>query len=568
MTLPGRITPITGQPLDCYLEHVADSNGLTTAELLNLIRIRSAEPARYLTLSPGSATLQAIHALTGTPIQELHTMTLAGLGHNDGWGLDDFNPSHPGAFQRIPNRGWLKPRTSQLCPACLAATGHWQLGWRLQTSTCCTIHHNYLATGCPTCGRPFRDQASTPLRPAGIAPICGAATASGRAARCHQVLTTILTGAAADDELDRQNRHDRAIGGQPITVLGDSVTGSQYLADSRNLAVLLLHLARQPATGSVATLPTWTADVAAVGKQPWGKVPPDSAVVRSAVLTEADRILTAADRDQAAVRFAGWIERVPRRNEGTVAWLADRTHLTPTLYGIVNSAQNPRRRLSHRLDHEPPLIDDARYIPQQIPEELYQELFADTLQLRADVGRTFISLCLGRSLSTITTWTAAAHSLGLSPDFGHRLPALASAGLLPSISELIARISAASERLARVDYRACETYVRNLSTTYPWFLGWCRTHRPGSRPSSQRYAVTWLWEHVAHAHLLTSPAAMTTPKARAGYRQFAAGLNRDQRLALSRAGSEVGVRLEDGAEIRSAVMAIDMGNRDSGLPGC
>ena len=145
MTLPGRIQPSTGQSLDCYLEHIADSNDLTTAELLNLIRSRSGEPARYLTLCPGDPTLQAIHALTGTPIQVLHIMTLAGQQH-DQWNFDDFDPMRPGAFQRITNRGWLRTRNSQLCPSCLADTGHWQLGWRRQTSTCCTIQNTEYST--------------------------------------------------------------------------------------------------------------------------------------------------------------------------------------------------------------------------------------------------------------------------------------------------------------------------------------------------------------------------------------------------------------------------------------
>lgn len=312
------------------------------------------------------------------------------------------------------------------------------------------------------------------------------------------------------------------------------MAGSQYLADSRNLAVLLLHLAQQPTTTS-ARLPAWMADVAAAGKHPWGKSPPDSAVVRSAILTEADRILTAPDRDRAALGFAGWIERVPRRNEGTVAWLADRTHLTPTLYGIVNSAQNPRRRLSHRLDHEPPLVGDARYIPQQIPEEVYEELFADAFQLRHDTGRTFISLCFARGLPDVATWNEAARVLGLPDNLGERTPALATAGMLVNVDDLLQRLHSATGRMPSVDYRRRQHEVSSLAGADQWFMDWIRHHRPGTPPASRRYAITWLWEHHAHGHLNASPTEMTTPKARASYRQFAARLNSEQCQSLARA---------------------------------
>lgn len=45
MTLPARISPAAGQALDSYLEHVAEANDLTAADLTSLIRRSSAIPS-------------------------------------------------------------------------------------------------------------------------------------------------------------------------------------------------------------------------------------------------------------------------------------------------------------------------------------------------------------------------------------------------------------------------------------------------------------------------------------------------------------------------------------------
>lgn len=256
--------------------------------------------------------------------------------------------------------------------------------------------------------------------------------------------------------------------------------------------------------------------------------------LRSAVLTEADQILTAPDRHQAAARFAPWLELVPRGREGAIAWCDDRARLTPTLRSLLNTAQNPRRRLSHRLDHEPPLIDQARHIPQQIPTDLYRGHLGDILQLRTDTGRTFASLCLARSLPGITTWTAAAHALGLAPALGDCIPALASAGLLTSVDDLHARLIALAEQLDTVDYRQREWHVRELTGRTDWFDTW-RHCRPGTRPESHRYAITWLWEQHAAGHPTTNPARLADNRQQATARAFAASLTNSHQEALRRA---------------------------------
>lgn len=532
MSLPARISPTAGQALDSYLEQVADANSLTSADLTALIRRHSGHPVRYLTLSPDPATLLAITELTGTFTEQLVAMTLPGLPRHDDWDLDRFDPAQRNGFVQIGNRGWLRTRGSQLCPACVTATGIWHLTWRLYTTTCCTQHGTYLATHCPTCRRPFRDHSSAVLRPAGASLICGNPAGSGLASRCRHDLTTLPVTAASAAELARQQHHDDAITGLTTRMFGQETDGADYLTSSRNLAVLLLHLTHQAPTDTApGGLPDWVATVNAMPRQVWGKRPPDDVQLRSLVLTEADQILTAPDRHQAASRFAPWLELIPRGREGAIAWCEDRTRLTPTLRGLLNTAQNPRRRLSHRLDHEPPLIDQARHIPQQIPTDLYRDHLGDILQLRPDTGRTFASLCLARSLPGIITWTEAALALGLATALGDRIPALASAGLLSSVDDLHTRLTALAEQLETVDYRQCERHVRELTTRTDWFDTW-RHCRPGTRPESHRYAITWLWEQHAAGHPTTNPARLADNRQRATARSFAASLTNSQQDAL------------------------------------
>lgn len=529
MTLPARTQPMAGQSLDSYLETVADINGLSTAELAALIQSQTNRPLRYIALQPDATTVSAIATMTGISIAQVQRMTLDGLPHREPFGLCGFDSAERSAFSRISNRGWLRTRNSQLCPACLAEVGVWQTSWRLQTSTCCVRHRNYLATQCPSCRRPFRDQRSSPLRPVGAALTCGNPAGPGLAARCACDLTTIRTGRPTEPEIKRQRHLDQALLGAPVSVMGEQVSAATYLVDSRNLAILLLHLAQQSAPPESHNL-GWTAVVRAQKTEVWGKHPPESAEVRSGVLTDAHQILTAVSRTEAAKRFASWLERVPRTNDGVLSWAADHTKLTPTLLALLNSALNPRRRLSYRLDHRRQFVTESRHIPQQIPLDLYQKHIADVLQVRNDIGRTFTSMCLARSLPDATTWSDALRLLGLPEKRFRRIPNLASAGLLVSVDELLSRLQALATALPVVDHRQLEAKVRRLAETDDWFTAWCREARPGTRASSRLYAITWFWEHRAGGHPLTSPV-----QARQGltsYRQFSQALTPAMQRAL------------------------------------
>lgn len=535
MRLPATVPPRAGQALDSYLETVADTNDLTTADLLRLVTDPDGASTRFLTLQPSSLLLARLADLTDTSPDQLKAMTLAGLPHHEPWDLTGFDPDARHAFTSIGNRGWLRTHGSQLCPACLDDTGAWQLAWRLQTTTCCTRHHTYLATHCPTCRRPFRDQRSTPLRPVGAALTCGNARRHGRDARCRRDLTRILTLTAPDDELDRQHHHDHALAGATDNLLGEPVAPSDYLAETRHLACLLLHLAGQPGAQELAA---WAAEIQHLnggGRTPWATKPPDDSRHRSLALTEAHRILTAPTRDKAADRLTPWILLIPRGAEGPIGWASDRTRLTPHVARVLFSSLNPQRRLSHLLDASAPLTRRLNDIPQQVPADLYAQHLAGLTSTTTDTGRLFASLCLARSHPDVTTWPDAAEALGLDPDLGRRTAVAASARTHANPTKWVEHLTHLAQDLTPTDYREHETAVKRLTGKSRWYTTW-RHSRPGTRTTSRDYALTWLWIHHAGGLLATTPAPTgNEPGFRAQYKRFAATLTSEHQSELRRA---------------------------------
>jgi len=254
----------------------------------------------------------------------------------------------------------------------------------------------------------------------------------------------------------------------------------------------------------------------------WGIRPPTSPAIRSHAMTLADGILTAPDVDDAAAVLVPWLELTPHTPDGVLGWIADHTVVTPTLTRVVFAARAPHRRLSHRLDTRPPLAGlHARTIPQVIPADLYHRHLARTIDRGDDTGRLFTSLALARTLPDVYSWAAAATVLGLPAEMGTAAVRACSARLRVPQAVFTARLEDLAAEIGAVDHRDRENAVRALTRRRRWFTDYAAT-RPGTRPSSRGYAITWLWVHHAHGHLLTSPAWLAPPdrQARARYRAF------------------------------------------------
>ena len=169
--LPVSVTPEPGESIESWLEHLADANGLTTAQLLTATG-RGRGETRYLTLAPSPDTVARLAALARVDEDQVYAATLARF---DGTALDltGLDPADRYSYRQVAARGWTPAHGTQICPACLTDTGVWQSAWRLLIVTACTRHQSLLAAQCPSCWRPFRDQRHSHLRRVGASQVCG-----------------------------------------------------------------------------------------------------------------------------------------------------------------------------------------------------------------------------------------------------------------------------------------------------------------------------------------------------------------------------------------------------------
>jgi hypothetical protein len=165
--LPISIPPRPGESIESWLEHLADANGLTTAQLLAATG-RGRAGTRYLTLAPSPEALTRLAALARVDEDSVYAATLASF---DGTALDltGLDPTDRHSYRQVAARGWTPAHGTQICPACLADSGTWKSAWRLLLVTACTHHRLVLVAECRGCGRPFRDQRHSHLRSVGAA---------------------------------------------------------------------------------------------------------------------------------------------------------------------------------------------------------------------------------------------------------------------------------------------------------------------------------------------------------------------------------------------------------------
>lgn len=551
--LPVSVTPLSGQSIESWLEHLADANGITTANLLTLVRGRDGRRGtRYLTLTPSPQIVARLTRVSRVPEHTIRESSLAGF---DGLGIDltGLNHNDRNSFRTVAACGWAPAHGTQICPTCLADDGAWRTVWRLLIVTACTAHGTFLVAACPGCGRPFRDQRHSHLRRVGAATVCGNQLGQGPVRQCEQDLTTVTAMTAGPAAVAMQQRVDSGLSGLPVAVLGRPETpAAAYLNDLKHLTTLLLHLASQPGAQHLAA---WAGGLAVEAARRtdargprWGMRPPDNPILRGRALAAADAVLAAEDLDAAAQALVPWIELTPRTIEGPLGWLADRTVMTPTMTRLIMAARAPHRRLSHhldKLDPDTPIADavngdavrlDTREIPQVIPQQLFREHLVGVFDSGELTVRLFASLCLARMDPGVTSWAAAAQVLDLPSGLGVRTARACSASMLIDKDDWTGRLYRVTVDLPRVDYRALEATVRHHSQLSRWFDQWRRDCRPNTRDASKTYALIWLWVHIAHGHLNTAASwkgQSPTARQRAGYRQFEASLEPRQRIRLA-----------------------------------
>lgn len=529
--LPIRPRPAPDEALDGYLERVAAANLLDNAQLR---RCLFGAITTFLPVAPAATTLQAIATVTGQEPVVLAQGTLAALAGIDVEGLD---PEAPRTWRRVAARGWAPGRGTQVCSVCIATDGHWRILWRHPWVTVCLVHRTWLHATCPNCETPFRSQRHAPLRSVDTdARWCGNPNGV-RGQICRQELAELAAEPAPHDVLHSQRRIQQAIHHHSIGVLGARADASDYLADVRALAVLLLHLACRP---GAAALANWCDAAlhdrgrsAGDRRARWGLAPPVQPSVRGHALAAADAILACESSDAAAERLGPWVDLVPQTPEGQLAWLADHTTTTSTLTTLITASTSTRRRLATQLRYGHRVCADEQ-LPQLLPADLYDAHLAKMLGVRSETGRIFASLCLAR-LGTNRAWAAAAEALGLAPGTGVNAARACSANLLVPVPHFLASLTAIDHELANGgSFRERESRVRHLATTTRWYRSWASEHAPGAHRNSRRYAVSWLWDAYAGGHLSVGPGWHDPPTsaARALQRRWAGRLRASGASAL------------------------------------
>lgn len=515
-TLPVTLDLHPEETLEAYLERTAAANSVSNADLTHLLQANMAPAAlRFARVDPHPSLIAAITRLTAADPGRLRAATLARYDGGLPLTLAGIDHTMAAGLRPAAARGWLQSRTTQVCPPCLAVDGTWRVSWRLLTTVACTTHRCHLATTCPGCGQRFRDTPHTLLRPHSSEHLeCGNPTSAH--GTCSQDLTGIAVQDTSENVVAYQRDHDTATTGAPMSAAGLATTAATYLAATRSIAVLLMHL-NEPDTG-----------------RRWGIAPPADTNARADALAQAHRVLAAASYDIATRRLRTRLAAVPSNVSGRPGWVAD--HLTPSRLAaqIAGRALAPALRLRHQLRTLPPSELALTAVPQVVPAHTYDRHAHGAFNTSPVMARAFCAIAIAAHL-TQTPWSQAAQRLGIPAALGQRISRTVLARPAPNPDSRLDLLTHLLEDLPPdVDYRQREHTIRALLPNLDWYRTWAREHRSGAHSTSAAYALTWIWTEVAGAHLLTSPAWPQPPDAaqRAAHRQYAHSLTPTATAAL------------------------------------
>jgi hypothetical protein len=530
--LPSRVAIASDEALDCYLERLAAANGLATTQLMSLLTRpgeRRAPSSAFLMVKPDPAITDRIAGLGGLRKRSLEHATLMRYGDGLPLRLDGLDPRQRHSFRQVVTQGWFPQFGSQACPQCLTSDGIWRLEWRLPIVAVCIEHNVFLITRCAGCGKRFRTHRYSALRPQlGPQQPCGNPMGLRNPCQHHVIAHSVET--ATEPVVDAASVVKRALAGQPVRMLGRQVDPRPYLAELRHLATLLLHLLSRP---QVTSFVDWADAIAGEAAERttqrrgprWGISPPQSALVRGQVLSEAHEILNATSIEEAGARLAPWVSLITDESDGPRGWLLKRTTRNATTERLVDAAVASRRQVGRRLDHmhgERTLRTTA--IPQLIDVDIYREFFGDMLGGYEWTGRLYVSLCAARTATPAANWRDAAAHIGLDPDIGIHTARAASKRMRVSPTEFTDAVERLTFALPRDrDFRQRESRVRALAQeSSGWYDAWRRSMTPARRQRSLPFAVTWMWCEVAQGFLDTSPAwgGRPTRASKAAYRAF------------------------------------------------
>lgn len=542
--LPCRVAINSDEALDCYLERLAAANGTSTVQLMRLLTrsgVSGTPSAGFMLFKPDPLLISRITDVGGLSKQSLETATLMRYDGGRPLHLNGLEPARRDSFRQVVMQGWFPQYGSQACPHCLAADGIWRLQWRLPIAAVCPEHAVFLVSRCAGCGMRFRVRRHSPLRPQlGLTQPCG--NSLGLRNPCRHSVFVHSTETAADSIVDTAEIVTRAIAGQPVAMLGGLSDPETYLSELRNLATLLLHLLSRP---DATAFKDWASELHREARERttprrgprWGVSPPQSALVRGHILSEAHHILSASSPDEAGAQLAPWLTLITVEASGPRGWLLNRTTRTETIERLIDAATSDGHHVGRRLDR---LRDDralgTEAIPQLIDLDIYRKIFGDMLGGYQWTGQLYVSLCLVRTATSAATWRDAAVRLGMAPEFGLHA-ARAASNRMRVKPTVFADAVGLLVGLVPPDrnFRKRESRVKTLAREPTgWYPEWRRSVTPARRQSSLPFAVTWMWCEVAQGALDTSPAWGRPPTraSKVAYRAFREKLPPELRESL------------------------------------
>lgn len=491
--------------------------------------------------APHQDVLDHVAGLSGVCVARLRSATLSRFDHGLPLRLDGLDPRRRHSYRNVVAQGWFPRFGSQACPDCLSQEGLWSIYWRLPIVPVCLEHQGFLVTLCKGCGSSFRSHRYSPLRPIlGPEQPCG--NPVGLRNPCRHSVLAHRPERAGGQALECAGSVRRALNGIAVPVFGEEDDARTYLAELRNLATLLLHLASRP---TATTAVTWAeelqqeADCRTLKQRGprWGYSPPRSAKLRGTVLGCAHQILSQPNLRAGGEHLRQWLSLLRDESNGPSTWLINRTRRTPLMERLIAAATSNRRDVGRRLDVRRQVRRlQTSAIPQLIDLGVFHELFADMLGGYESTGRLYVSISVARAVAQVANWSDAAARIGLPPATGARTARAARTRMLTTPEEF----ASAVDRALRVlppdrDFRAREDRVRVLaSDPNAWFPSWCASTTPARRTDTLRYAITWMWCEVAQGYLDTSPAWAAAPShgVKASYRAFRLRLPREAQDSL------------------------------------
>lgn len=513
--LPARVRLREGEALDGFLERLATVNDFLPTELLRLLTApddAGSPTAAFLMIKPDPLIVERIARLSGVDEESIRSASLLRFGAGLPLRLENLDPRRRHTYRQVVSQGWFPGLGTQACPMCLGESGVWELQWRLPIIAACNEHQVFLVTECAECGGRFRTHRRMPLRPfVSQKQPCGNSVGFGN--WCEHSVLSHKTDDCPPTVLESVQVIQEALSGQQVPMLGSLTDPRTYLAETRHLATLLIHLLAQPRGADFAP---WAEGIhaeaaqraAALGGPRWGFRPPHSAVVRGHALAEAHVILSQTTLENAAAFLVPWLGCIADEPDGPSTWLLNRSTRTPTMERLIRTAVAGKHHVGRRFKgiRGSPVLRPSS-IPQMLDAKIFRDIFASMLGGYERTGRMYASLCILRAVEPVPSWSAAALAIGLEPEVGVRTARAASTRMRVAPAVFADAVCRATYLLfPGRDFRGREARVRALARNPDaWWEHWRTSMSPSRRRTSLPYAVAWMWCEVAQAPFRTSP---------------------------------------------------------------